>query len=339
MTTIPTTTTGDKESVFRLTDGRVGPDYKCSKCSGSNRRLWRSTYVMLVNVELLCASCGEVQEAAYIEKHKHLREPGDINIGQLAPARPTPEGDNFWTTGAGDWAWWQKLTQYPDDPARESLVIRNERDNCAARCDYLTKLWLDENRAHTETVRELDDAQRMLKLVGVPESASATTSVPSGTTLPARTFKHVATANDSRFKTTDYVVDATGAEQFDIWWKWHHMYGLPYDGRQDRSGYHFEIGKVADRPVCVSVSWEIYAGMRVAFIDGVSQLVDHEMIEAWTHEVFPCLKKSRRHSDAMNFGNIVGDIRSRLEAKGGGIALRDPIAVEQAAHKVPLRED
>lgn len=147
-----------------------------------------------------------------------------------------------------------------------------------------------------------------------------TAAITGGWTVP----------DDLRFRTTEYVVDASHEESFAIWHRWSHLYGAPFE--QDNMGHCSQIGLVADRPIVVNVFWYIVADLfRVAFVDGCSQLVDHKMIEDWQKAVFPCLSipGAWRHSDAANFGNLLGDMGRRM-GREGGLLTRSPSLVDKA---------
>jgi hypothetical protein len=137
---------------------------------------------------------------------------------------------------------------------------------------------------------------------------------------------------DPRFTGTEYVVDATHEEAFNLWWRFHSHWGVPWE--DEPFGFSATIGEIAGRPVAVSVFWCTILGRRIAFIEGTSQLVDYKMIEEWQRAVFPCLKHHGRHSDAANFGNIVSDLGRRLEVD---LVRRDPKDIDAAIEAVPLK--
>lgn len=90
----------------------------------------------------------------------------------------------------------------------------------------------------------------------------------------------------------------------DIWAKYADQWGL--DWREESMGMGpITIGHVADRPICVTVWWAHIGTKRVAFVEGTSQLVDYEMLEDWSREVFP---NAKAWSNKTNFGNLVSAI-------------------------------
>jgi hypothetical protein len=114
--------------------------------------------------------------------------------------------------------------------------------------------------------------------------------------------------NDRHRLHATHMVEATDCESQNLWEKWH---ARPQPGRKPLAweqislGEWREIGKVAGRPICVTVHYAIVEGALVAFYEGTSELVDHAMIEAWLHANFPA---ARSWSNAMNFHNTVLDI-------------------------------
>lgn len=145
---------------------------------------------------------------------------------------------------------------------------------------------------------------------------------------------------DLRFRTTEYVVDATHSESHELWYKYHMIMGVKFE--QDSMGMWREIGMVDGRPICVSVFWFIIEDLfRVAFVEGTSQLVDYEMVDRWQRQAFYCLRQPnrmyRRHSDVANFGHVISDIGRRL---GKDVVRRDIFEVERILkERMPLRED
>lgn len=106
---------------------------------------------------------------------------------------------------------------------------------------------------------------------------------------------------DQRFLDTEYVVDATAFEQQAIWEDYHER----VEWTEELAGLIRTIGYLGDRPTAVMVSWAVIFGKRVAFVDPTSQLVDYVLVEEWRGVVFP---RTRVHSDAMNFHNVMADI-------------------------------
>lgn len=117
------------EKCFRTNGAAVpGPDYVCSKCGAAGLRLWRQSNTFLDYVELFCATCAEGDQKDTIAKYADFHRDTDSTIGDLVPARPTPEGDTFWGQTSGDVEWWYALPQYADI-RREVAQLRRERDH------------------------------------------------------------------------------------------------------------------------------------------------------------------------------------------------------------------
>ncbi len=108
-----------------------------------------------------------------------------------------------------------------------------------------------------------------------------------------------------------FLVEANSNEYFSLWQNFahespHRLYpNVSIKWEQDNPGKAIEIGKVVKRPTCVSITYAILNGHRVAFYCGCSQLVDHKMIETWIEHFTNDLKYDggTRHAecDAANF--------------------------------------
>jgi hypothetical protein len=117
-----------KGKVFRIADKPFpGPDYVCSKCDDGGVRLWRQSHMMLSHIRLLCAECAYKDQEKEVKQYDFQHHPQSSSIGNLIPARPTPEGDTFWGHTSGDVEWWMALKQY-NDREKEAKIVRVERD-------------------------------------------------------------------------------------------------------------------------------------------------------------------------------------------------------------------
>lgn len=100
---------------------------------------------------------------------------------------------------------------------------------------------------------------------------------------------------------------------------------------QQGIGFWTTIGTINDRPICVGVTFAEVGTIRlthedlcrsqeyiqrklkgeklikIAFVDGQSQLVDHKMIDEWIDTEMPQTKG--HHSNAMNFFNAFSHIK------------------------------
>lgn len=122
---------------YRTPDDKPGPDYVCAKCvelgvvTSDPRpiRLWREAH----NAgDLLCVTHA-------MEKERKRLNTDDLDyVGYMLPARPTPEGDNFWGNAAGDVAWWYALPKWRD-PDLEAEHVRTERLRFLQERDFYVK--------------------------------------------------------------------------------------------------------------------------------------------------------------------------------------------------------
>jgi hypothetical protein len=92
----------------------------------------------------------------------------------------------------------------------------------------------------------------------------------------------------TELKECDSIVEATSEEVFGLWCR--HAPESDYvsriskkrrEWREQSAGFWREIGRVLDRPICVSVQFATVDGRRIAFVEGCSELVDHKMIRGW----------------------------------------------------------
>lgn len=136
----------------------------------------------------------------------------------------------------------------------------------------------------------------------------------------------------ARLDATEYAVEADSFAGLMLWQEWaeeaRRQWGKVRE-HFDRvewlsigDGYGPNIGDVAGRPVNVSVLWALIEGRLVLFYYGMSQLVDHQMIDAWLRERLPQLFQEGervRTTDAMNFGNVVHAIRGAAAPLAGPV--------------------
>jgi hypothetical protein len=113
---------------------------------------------------------------------------------------------------------------------------------------------------------------------------------------------------DERFKDVVFLVEATDFEVLALWeskrgslrWEW------------ERRGFSVHIGNIEKRPICVAFQFARIEDQRIAFYEGCSELVDHEMIDNWLrkHCYFKWDGGTRRaHCNAMNFHLCIQAIR------------------------------
>ena len=76
----------------------------------------------------------------------------------------------------------------------------------------------------------------------------------------------------------------------------------------DHSGILETVGRLANRPVCISLLIIEVKGYRILFMEATSQVVDHVMIEDWLKKNIPSTAFNERgylnKTDAMNFNNL-----------------------------------
>jgi len=114
-------------------------------------------------------------------------------------------------------------------------------------------------------------------------------------------------SDDPRFAECVFAVEADSFAHHQLWADWFHKKRHPNgieSWEQTSPGHIWEIGKLAGHPVCVSVQWDRINGRIVAFYYACSRVVDHALVEEWTHKHF----KARwdggsrwAQTDAMNF--------------------------------------
>lgn len=127
--------------------------------------------------------------------------------------------------------------------------------------------------------------------------------------------------NDPRFLMTEYLVEATSFEHHAQWC--FRARGAPYcydvrdmrtvDWVQTNPGLWEQVGKLADMPVVVNLSWAWLNGAMVCFYESTSQVVDWRMIEAWLGKKFPNV---RLKTDAINLHNVLLDIEQAARKAG-----------------------
>lgn len=87
------------------------------------------------------------------------------------------------------------------------------------------------------------------------------------------------------FKDIVFLIEANRNEQL-AFWRDHfhdprHKNDHIKEWKEVSMGHGITIGTVDNRPVVVSISYAFLNGKKVMFYEGVSQLVDHQMIEDW----------------------------------------------------------
>jgi hypothetical protein len=104
---------------------------------------------------------------------------------------------------------------------------------------------------------------------------------------------------DSRFGTTQYVVDGTSCERLMLW----ERYFSGVDWQQDPAGMSLTLGRVGTRPVVANFTWDVINGHRVLWCEMISEVRDHAMLDRWLDKhCRPMLTDIvSARCDAMNF--------------------------------------
>lgn len=122
------------------------------------------------------------------------------------------------------------------------------------------------------------------------------------------------------------VVRATSTEMFQLWCLYADKSGWQYPiirmengelvrrdqrgvvaWKEQSRGEWRQIGDIAGRPICVAVAYAEINGVRVAFVEGISQLVDYKMIDEWVEREMP--QTATHRANAMNWRNALHGIK------------------------------
>jgi hypothetical protein len=124
------------------------------------------------------------------------------------------------------------------------------------------------------------------------------------------------------------IVDANSYEYHCLWESYSQTYKDTFlkhgdDGRirytwiQNLVGLQEIVGWLDERPVNLSLYTAVIDGHKILFFDPVSQVVDWKMVDKWLEKTMP---DTARRSDgylnrtnAMNFSNVLHDIRHRMK--------------------------
>lgn len=74
--------------------------------------------------------------------------------------------------------------------------------------------------------------------------------------------------------------------------------------KEELTGFLLTIGRLYDRPICISVSAFTLHGQQVFAYDPCSQLVDHDMIDEWLKHHFPTLMPEKGYHYRADGGNF-----------------------------------
>ena len=122
--------------------------------------------------------------------------------------------------------------------------------------------------------------------------------------------------NKDLFEGVTGVVEATRFEDLRLWQDIK-KYRPEWEWKQSLSGPLITVGRLDDRPICISVFVHEIGGERIVFVEPTSQLVDYKMIDEWLLEHLPesalqqhNLRQGSRYLnkvDAGNFFNVFGN--------------------------------
>lgn len=112
---------------------------------------------------------------------------------------------------------------------------------------------------------------------------------------------------------TQFVVEATWDEVYMLWGKYSNQSFYKTDlnswnWEDSNPGWCVEVGKMGEFLVIVSMQWNRINGVLVLFYEGISRVVDHEMIEEWLKaRCAPRWDKGSRlaYTNAANFHNVL----------------------------------
>ena len=119
--------------------------------------------------------------------------------------------------------------------------------------------------------------------------------------------------SDTRFTTTDFVVEANSCESLYLW---KDCQERKNEWVQDNSGIMVMVGEVNDMPVNISVNWNTIDGLKVLFWHPISRMVDYKMIEDWFERNCDpkyCDGERRAKTDAQNFHLVIHEAKDRKE--------------------------
>lgn len=103
------------------------------------------------------------------------------------------------------------------------------------------------------------------------------------------------------------VVEATSYEEMCLWHEYTQERAQSWEDA--RQGWLLQIGRMYKLPVMLSVKVNVVKGHRILFINAVSRVVDHDMVDKWLKDNLPatalhpgCDRVNK--VDAMNFHNV-----------------------------------
>lgn len=90
--------------------------YECYRCHMTGVKLWREWNTFLDQQQLLCHDCIHIVKKDQVERNKEMTEtyriPETDQLGGMAPAVPTEDGQTFWgysSVPSAGVEWWKAL--------------------------------------------------------------------------------------------------------------------------------------------------------------------------------------------------------------------------------------
>lgn len=78
--------------------------------------------------------------------------------------------------------------------------------------------------------------------------------------------------------------------------------------KEQSRGEMRQIGDIGGRPICVTVSYAEINGVRAAFVEGCSQVVDYKMVDEWIEQEMP--QTASHRADTMNWRNALAGLKA-----------------------------
>ena len=105
---------------------------------------------------------------------------------------------------------------------------------------------------------------------------------------------------------TVFLVEATDFEQQTLWQR-HHAELSWKDGLW---GVGQRVGELDGRPVMLSLKWQLLHGHPVLFFHDMSQVVDHQMVDAWLVANVPVYAADmpRKRCNPQNFHHCIREL-------------------------------
>ena len=132
-----------------------------------------------------------------------------------------------------------------------------------------------------------------------------------------------------KYDRTVCLIETTGNHRNALWEQWSVEAGrlnrcrrvlerwTRYEWEQDSAGLMVTVGRLANRPVVVSLQWAWINGKLVCFWEPTSELVDYAMVASWLRQVMPDAAQSSTFIDALR---VIAPVYDDAITKLGEIA-------------------